>query len=51
VPIACGRDTAARIKSARFVEIKGMGHDWPPGVTDQLCAHIVPHLKRSDVAI
>lgn len=51
VPIACGRDTAARIKDARFVEIKGMGHDWPPGVTDQLCAHIVPHLKRSDVAI
>lgn len=51
VPIACGRDTAARIKDARFVEIKGMGHDWPPGVTDQLCAHIVPHLKRSDVPI
>ena len=51
VPIACGEDTARRIKGARFVPIEGMGHDWPPGVTDQLCAHIVPHLKRSDARV
>lgn len=47
VPIACGRDTAARINKAQFVAIKGMGHDWPPGVTEQLCAHILPHLKNA----
>ena len=47
VPMACGKDTAHRIKNARFVPIQGMGHDWPPGVTDLLCAHIVPHLKQA----
>lgn len=27
IPIECGRDTAARVPGARFVEIPGMGHD------------------------
>lgn len=45
VPIACGRDTAARIPGARFEAIEGMGHDWPPGVTEQLVRHTVPHLQ------
>jgi pimeloyl-ACP methyl ester carboxylesterase len=48
VPIACGKDTANRIANARFVAIEGMGHDWPPGVTVQLCEHIIPHLKNAD---
>ncbi len=47
VPIACGQDTANRIAKAQFIAIEGMGHDWPPGVTQQLCAHIIPHLKRA----
>lgn len=44
VPIACGKDTADRITGARFVEIEGMGHDLPPGVTKLLSDLIVPHL-------
>lgn len=50
VPIACGRDTASRIQGAQFVAIEGMGHDWPPAVTQQLCEHMIPHLKRADLA-
>jgi pimeloyl-ACP methyl ester carboxylesterase len=50
VPIACGKDTANRIPNADFVAIEGMGHDWPPGVTVQLCDHIIPHLKNADAA-
>lgn len=45
VPIACGRDTAARIPDARFEAIDGMGHDWPPGVATLLARHIVPHIQ------
>jgi pimeloyl-ACP methyl ester carboxylesterase len=48
VPIACGKDTASRIPNAAFVAIEGMGHDWPAGVTVQLCEHIIPLLKRAD---
>ncbi|PZO19299.1 MAG: alpha/beta hydrolase [Burkholderiales bacterium] len=47
VPIACGRDTAARIPGARFEAIDGMGHDWPPGVAALLASHIVPHLQAA----
>ena len=47
VPIACGRDTAARIPGARFEAIDGMGHDWPPGVAALLSRHIVPHIQAA----
>ncbi len=49
VPIACGRDTAQRIKDAHFVAIDGMGHDWPPAVTAQMCQHILPHLSQASM--
>jgi len=45
VAIACGLDTANRIANAQFIAIEGMQHDWPPAVTHQLCAHIIPHLR------
>ena len=51
VPIACGRDTANRIQGAQFVAIEGMGHDWPPAVTQQLCDHMIPHMQRADSSI
>jgi pimeloyl-ACP methyl ester carboxylesterase len=51
VPMACGRDTAARITGSRFVAIDGMGHDWPPAVTAQLSEHITQHLKHVDHAV
>ena len=45
VPLACGHDTARRIPGARFLGIKGMGHDLPPGVVERLLEPLVPHLK------
>ena len=48
VPIACGKDTAGRIRGARFVGIPGMGHDLPPPVIEILLQHIVPFLKTAE---
>lgn len=45
VPFACGHDTARRIPGARFLGIKGMGHDLAPGVVERLLEPLVPHLK------
>jgi pimeloyl-ACP methyl ester carboxylesterase len=45
VPVACGHDTARRIPGARFLGIKGMGHDLPPGVIERLLEPLMPHLK------
>lgn len=47
VPVACGKDTAARIPGARFESIAGMGHDWPSGVAALLANHIIPHLNAA----
>ena len=47
IPIACGRDTAARIPGAKFVAVPGMGHDLPPQVVGILLQHIVPFLKSA----
>jgi pimeloyl-ACP methyl ester carboxylesterase len=41
VPIACGRDTAAKIPGATLVEVPGMGHDLAPGVCDRLLQALV----------
>jgi len=48
VPIACGKDTARRIRGARFIGIPGMGHDLPPPVIEILLQHIVPFLKTAE---
>lgn len=45
VPIACGRDTANKIPSAKLLEIEGMGHDLPPGVCQLLVEAMVPHFR------
>jgi pimeloyl-ACP methyl ester carboxylesterase len=50
VPIACGRDTAARIPGARFVGVPGMGHDLPPPVVEILLGEIVPFLQTAEAA-
>jgi len=48
VPIAAGRDTARRIRGARFVAIPGMGHDLPPGVNALLLDYIIPFLRSAE---
>ena len=50
VPVACGHDTARRVRGAKFQIIPGMGHDLPPGVVDRLLEHVVPHLQGAEVA-
>ena len=47
VPFACGEDSARRIPHARLVALRGMGHDLPPGVVDQLLQAVVPHLRQT----
>lgn len=48
VPLACGRDTAARIPRARFEAIEGMGHDWPPAVARHVADRLVAHLRAAE---
>jgi pimeloyl-ACP methyl ester carboxylesterase len=45
VPFACGRDTAKRIPNSKFVPIKGMGHNLPPGVVERLLVNMIPHFE------
>jgi pimeloyl-ACP methyl ester carboxylesterase len=45
VPIACGHDTARRIPGARFVAVRGMGHDLPPAVVERVLQALLPHLR------
>ena len=47
VPVACGQDTARRIRGARFHAIPGMGHDLPPGVVERILGHLLPHLQAA----
>jgi proline iminopeptidase len=43
VPVACGRDTARWVPGAMLHEIKGMGHDLPPGLDVVLSELIALH--------
>ena len=45
VPMACGEDTARRIRGSTFIPVPGMGHDLPPGICTVLADHIVPFLR------
>jgi pimeloyl-ACP methyl ester carboxylesterase len=45
VPVACGHDTARRIRGAKFHVVEGMGHDLVPGVVEHMLAQLVPHLQ------
>lgn len=47
VPPACGRDTAARIKGARFEIIEAMAHDLPPSQMPHLARLIVSHASAA----
>ena len=40
IDVSGGRRTAALIPGAEFVEIKGMGHDYPPELWDRLVSEI-----------
>jgi pimeloyl-ACP methyl ester carboxylesterase len=47
VPVAHGRDTAAKIRGAQLQVIDGMGHDFAPGVVEELGKRIVPFLLEN----
>lgn len=48
VPLACGKDTVARIEGARFEVIAGMGHDLPTALVPDLVEMIGGHAKASE---
>jgi pimeloyl-ACP methyl ester carboxylesterase len=50
VPPEQGRDTAQRIPGARFVGIKGMGHDLAPGAVAQWIDTLISHLKHEHIS-
>jgi len=45
LPAACGADTARAIPGARLHLIEGMGHDFPPQLTERLLALLDHHLR------
>jgi proline iminopeptidase len=45
LPAACGEDTARAIPGARLHLIEGMGHDFPPQLTERLLALLDGHLR------
>jgi pimeloyl-ACP methyl ester carboxylesterase len=47
VPPAGGRDTAARIKGARFELVEAMAHDLPPSQLPRLAALIADHVAAA----
>lgn len=50
VPFACGQDVARRVRGAKLVGIRGMGHDLPPAVVERLLAALLPHLQPESAA-
>jgi pimeloyl-ACP methyl ester carboxylesterase len=47
VGISGGRATARAIPGAKFMTVKGMGHDLPPGAWPQLIDAIVANAERA----
>jgi len=50
LPPAGGKDTAANIPDAKYVEIAGMGHDVPPSLGGILAAVVLEHINRNNIA-
>ncbi len=47
VPREAGLDTAELIPNASYVEVKGMGHDIPPGHYQEILGHFVAHAQAN----
>ena len=47
IPVAGGQDTAANIKGAELMVIKGMGHDLPAALYETLALAIVANARRA----
>ena len=50
VPVAAGRDTAAAIAGARYLEIDQLGHDLPEPVMDDIVEAISAHILGAEVS-
>jgi pimeloyl-ACP methyl ester carboxylesterase len=50
LPPEGGRDTAANIPGAKYVEIPGMGHDIPPSLGAKLAAIVMEHIDTNEDA-
>ena len=50
VPVEAGRDTAAAIPGAKYVEIDKLGHDLPEPVIGEMVEAITSHLRAVEVS-
>lgn len=50
VPVEAGRDTAAAIPGAEYIEIDKLGHDLPEPVIGDIVAAITSHLRAVEVS-
>ena len=50
VPVEAGRDTAAAIPGAKYVEIDNLGHDLPEPVIADMVEAITSHLRAVEVS-
>ena len=48
LPLPHGRDCAAKIAGAQFIQVPGMGHDLPPTLVPVLGDALLAHLRRVD---
>lgn len=47
LPLACGLDTARRIRGARLEVVDGMGHDLPPALVPTLMPLLLRHFEQA----
>ena len=50
VPVEAGRDTAAAIPGAKYVEIDRLGHDLPEPVVGEIVAAVTAHIHDVEVS-
>ncbi len=48
IPIAGGRDVARKVDGSKLIELKGMGHDLPPGHMDTITSALTDHLALAN---
>jgi pimeloyl-ACP methyl ester carboxylesterase len=48
VDVSAGRQIASLIPGSRYVEFKGMGHDYPPAYRDRWVHHVTVHARGAE---
>lgn len=48
IPVSAGMDTAKQIRKSRLKVIEGMGHNFPPVLTEKITHWIAKHVKKAE---